>query len=124
MTASIQLRAAGAGSALIAPGIGEWKYFSFTNIPGAAWLSLVYLITMGSLVAFVAFTWLIRVRPPAIVSMHTYINPVVAVVLGWLVIDERLSLSQVIAMFIILGGMLLTNLPRYKINSKETGEHA
>ncbi len=124
MTASIQLMAAGAGSALLAATIGEWNYFSFTGIPVAAWLSLVYLITMGSLVAFVAFTWLITVRPPAIVSMHTYINPVVAVVLGWLLTNERLSLWQVIALFIILGGMLLTNSPRYKMNEEEIAEHA
>ncbi len=116
MTASIQLMAAGAGSGLIAPCINEWKHFSFSGIPAAAWGSLIYLITMGSLVAFVAFTWLITVRPPAIVSMHTYINPVVAVILGWLITHEKLSLWQIIALFIILGGMLLTNLPNYRTN--------
>ena len=74
---------------------------------------------MGSLVAYLAFTWLITIRPPALVSTHTYINPIVAVILGWLIADEQLSILQIAALGIILGGMLLTNLPGYKNSQKQ-----
>lgn len=114
MTSAIQLMAAGAGSAIIAGLTGEWNHFSLTVVPTPAWAALAYLITLGSVVSFVAFTWLITIRPPAIVSTHTYINPIVAVVLGWIVTNEQFSAGQMTALFIILSGMLLTNLPRYK----------
>ena len=118
MNAGIQLFAAGLFSSLIALIVGEWNAFSFVAVPLQAWAGLAFLIIMGSVVAYVSFVWLISVRSPALVSTHTYINPVVAVILGWLFIHEKISLLQVLAMFIILGGVLLINLKNYKRSSK------
>jgi drug/metabolite transporter (DMT)-like permease len=59
MTTSLQLIAAGIGSALIATFTTEWKGFSFTQISLTAWGGLLYLIIFGSLAAYLAFTWLI-----------------------------------------------------------------
>jgi drug/metabolite transporter (DMT)-like permease len=47
-----------------------------------SWMGLAYLIVMGSVVAFTAYTWLLQRCPPALVATHTYANPVVAVLLG------------------------------------------
>ena len=113
MTASLQLMAAGVGSALIAACNTEWAKVSVANISITAWGGLIYLVLMGSIVAYLAFTWLISIRPPALVSTHTYINPVVAVLLGWIVAKDQLSFWQVVALFVILAGMFLTNLPGY-----------
>lgn len=120
MTASLQLLSGGIGSALIAGCKGEFKHFSFTGISLVAWGGLLYLIIFGSVVAYVAFRWLLAIRPPAIVSTHTYINPVVAVILGWLIASEKLSAWQIVALVIILTGMLLTNLPKYISSNKKT----
>jgi drug/metabolite transporter (DMT)-like permease len=109
----IQLIAGGIGSLLISLFTGEIKTFSFSAVPLPAWGGLFYLVIMGSLVAYMAFTWLITVRPPALVSTHTYINPLVAVLMGWAFVNEQFSGMQLITMFIILAGVLLTNLPSY-----------
>ena len=114
LKACIQLLAAGIGSTLISAFTGELKTFSFQTVPLPAWGGLFYLVIMGSLVAYMAFTWLITVRPPALVSTHTYVNPLVAVLMGWVFVNEQLSQMQLVAMFIILAGVLLTNFPSYR----------
>lgn len=114
VTVCIQLIAGGVGSLLISGITGELSTFSFSAVPLQAWGGLLYLVIMGSLVAYMAFTWLITVRPPALVSTHTYINPLVAVLMGWAFVNEQFSWLQLLAMFIILAGVLLTNFPSYK----------
>lgn len=71
VTVCIQLIAGGIGSLLISGITGELKTFSFSAVPLQAWGGLFYLIIMGSLVAYMAYTWLITVRPPALVSTYT-----------------------------------------------------
>ena len=114
MMTSIQLMAAGIFSAILAVFAGEWSRFSFHGISFEAWSGLIYLITMGSMVAFLAFTWLMTIRPPALVSTHTYVNPVVAVIAGWLFAKETFSEMQIMGLVIILVGVLLTRIPEYK----------
>ncbi len=113
MTTSLQLIAAGFGCAVVAAFTSEFKEFSMSTIPVSAWGGLLYLIIFGSVIAYLAFTWLLSIRPPAIVSTHTYINPVVAVLLGWVIAGEKLTHMQIVGLIIILAGMLLTNLPKY-----------
>jgi drug/metabolite transporter (DMT)-like permease len=68
---------------------------------------LGYLITFGSVVAFTSYTWLLQRVPPALVATHTYANPVVAVILGWLLAHEPLSLRVALASVAILGAIVL-----------------
>ncbi|PSR53104.1 EamA family transporter [Adhaeribacter arboris] len=114
MTTAEQLMAAGMVSLLISLFTKEWPGFSFAEVSLQAWGGLLFLIVMGSLVAYLSFVWLISVRPPALVSTHTYINPVVAVFLGGLFAAEKITLVQVGALLVILLGVLLTNIPGYK----------
>lgn len=93
----------------------EWQGFHFGQVPGAAWAGLLFLIVLGSIVAYQSYIWLLSVRPPALVSVHTYINPVVAVIIGWLFMQDRITLTQLAGLFIILAGVLLTNISKYKI---------
>lgn len=115
LTTGLQLLAAGLFSALVSACTGEWGRFSVRTVPLSAWGGLLYLIVMGSLIAYLAFTWLITVRPPALVSTHTYVNPVVAVLVGWMLAGEQLSYLQMAALLVILTGVLLTNLPHYRL---------
>lgn len=119
LTTGLQLLAAGLFSSLIAAFTGEWSRFSIRQVPLAAWGGLLYLVTMGSLVAYMAFTWLITIRPPALVSTHTYVNPVVAVLIGWAFANEHISLLQVMALLVILVGVLFTNVPNYKLRTAQ-----
>ncbi len=69
--------------------------------------ALVYLITGGSLVAFTAYVWLLGTKPPALVASHAYVNPVVAVGIGWALAGEPLSARVLAAAAVIVAGVAL-----------------
>jgi len=98
----------GALMLLIAAGItGEFQQTHWASISLRSVFGLGYLITFGSVVAFTAYTWLLQRVPPALVATHTYANPVVAVILGWLLAHEPLSFRVVLASVAILGAIVL-----------------
>ena len=113
MNASVQLLAAGMACTVIVLCKGEYHGFHFANVTGQGWGGLLFLIVMGSLVAYLSFIWLIGIMPPAIVSTHTYVNPVVAVFLGWLLVNEPVNHAQLVCLVVILIGILLVNVPAY-----------
>lgn len=90
---------------------GEWQETHFASVPFTAWLSLAYLITCGSLLAYSAYVWLLKVRPATEVATHAYVNPVVAVVIGGLG-GEEITLTQLAGLTFILGSILLVNRKR------------
>ena len=98
----------GAAMLLIAAGLtGEFHATHWAAISLRSMLGLGYLITFGSIVAFTSYTWLLQQCPPALVATHTYANPVVAVLLGWLLASESLSVREVLASAAILGAIVL-----------------
>lgn len=92
----------------------EWKDFHWQNVTVASWLSVLYLIFMGSLAAYSAYVWLLQVRPATQVSTYAYVNPVVAVLLGVFFAGERMSTLQIIGLAVILVSVLLINLVKYR----------
>ncbi|MFN3394151.1 MAG: EamA family transporter [Candidatus Thermochlorobacter sp.] len=76
---------------------GEWAQFALEQISWQSWLALGYLIVFGSIVAYSAYTWLARVAPPSRVATYAYVNPVVAVFLGWAIGREHLTVQMLIA---------------------------
>src|SRR5580693_4124299 len=98
----------GAAMLLIAAGgTGEFQQTHWSSITVRSIFGLGYLITFGSVVAFTAYTWLLQRVPPALVATHTYANPVVAVILGWLLAREALTLRVVLSSVAILGAIVL-----------------
>jgi drug/metabolite transporter (DMT)-like permease len=93
---------------------GEWSKFHPSAVPVSSWMGIVYLVTMGSLVGYSAFVWLLQVRPATQVSTHAYVNPVVAVLLGVFFAEERMSLLQLTGLAVILISVLLINLSKYR----------
>lgn len=75
-------------------------------------LSLAYLIVFGSLIGFSSYVWLLRVTPPAVASTYAYVNPVVAVFLGWLLAGEQLTPRVLAASLVIVGGVALITTAR------------
>ncbi len=114
MSATIQLIAAGVLCFVVSLFSGEWKEFSFGQVSLQAWMGLLYLIIMGSLVAYLSYLYLLAKKPPALVSSYVYVNPVVAILLGAAVAGEQITLVKTLAIFLILSGVILVNLPRYK----------
>src|SRR5207247_6769003 len=86
---------------------GEWHTLAVAQITPASWAALAYLIVCGSVVAFTAYVWLMRLVPASIVGTHSFVNPIVAVALGALLGAERTQLSTVAAALTIAGGLRL-----------------
>ena len=114
MNAAIQLIVAGFFSVIVSVFSGETRNFSFSVVQASGWFALLYLVTAGSLIAYLCYLWLLKVRPAAQVSSYVYVNPVVAVLLGALFAGEKISLLQIVSLALILVGVLLVNTPKYK----------
>ena len=98
------------GAALLVFGVlvGDVQALNFRAMAPASWLGLGYLIIFGSLIGFTAYTWLLRVAPTPLVSTYAYVNPVVAVVLGFFLAGEALTARSILATVIIVGAVVLT----------------
>jgi drug/metabolite transporter (DMT)-like permease len=119
MGASIQMLLAGAAMTLIGTGLGEWKglHFSYRSFGAIA-----YLIVFGSIVAYGSYTYAVQKLPLSLVSTYSYINPVIAVLLGWMVLGEQLGWRVVTAMLIILCGVMMVKGGRGKFGRKRSGQ--
>jgi drug/metabolite transporter (DMT)-like permease len=97
------------GSLLLVAGAlaGEPAHLALSRISAGSVLSLLYLIVFGSLIGYTAYTWLLRSASPVLVSTYAYVNPVVAVFLGWLLVHEPVSAGMLLGAAIILVGVAL-----------------
>jgi drug/metabolite transporter (DMT)-like permease len=89
---------------------GEWARFSPALVSGRSLASVAYLVVFGSLLAFTAYIWLLRAASPALVSTYAFVNPVVAVFLGWLLAREEVGLRTLVAAAVIVGAVVLITL--------------
>ena len=100
---------------------GEFSGFDLGDVSSRSWWGLIYLITFGSLVGFVSYGWLLHNAPVSLTSTYAYVNPIVAVFLGWLLAGEELNARIAIASAIIIGSVVLINSARQvkpKVNVK------
>jgi drug/metabolite transporter (DMT)-like permease len=113
----------GTGMEMIAGGVlllmafvakGEWAQIDFVSVSLRSWLALGYLTLMGSIVAFTAYMWLLRVSTPARVATYAYVNPIVAVVLGWAVAGEELTGQMLLAAVVIVLAVVVITTSRAK----------
>jgi drug/metabolite transporter (DMT)-like permease len=72
-------------------------------------MALAYLILFGSLIAFTAYNWLLERYSPTLVATHTYVNPIVAVLLGWLLAKETVTLNVALAGAMVIGAVVLVD---------------
>lgn len=107
-----QMLTAGVTLALMSLGFGEQWSSPFTW-SGETKLSLALLVLLGSIIAFTSFNYLLKSVSPEKVATSTYVNPIVALILGWYLLDEHISLQSIVAATILLTGV-------YFINTKKT----
>lgn len=103
------------GGLLLAAGsmvLGEFSQFHPTAVSGAVWWSLAYLIVAGSLIGFTAYVWLIHHQSPTKVGTYAYVNPAVAVLLGYFFASEPLGLRAVLGTACVLVSVVLITLTR------------
>ena len=87
--------------------------FSKVSWSGEALASLAYLIVFGSVIAYACYSYALRKLPMTILSLYAYVNPIVAVVLGWLVLDEKLNFRIAAAIAITVAGIYVVNRGYY-----------
>jgi drug/metabolite transporter (DMT)-like permease len=92
---------------LIAAVSGEMHRLHWSGVSARSIAGLAYLIVFGSIVAFTAYMWLLQRIPPTLVATHTYVNPVVAILLGWLLASEPLTARLIAAAVAILAAIVL-----------------
>jgi drug/metabolite transporter (DMT)-like permease len=85
------------------------KYVNLVKVDDSALWSLAYLVLVGSLLTYSAYVFAVSKLPPTQVSVYAYINPIVAIFLGWLVLQERMSINVITGTLITLGGVWLVN---------------
>jgi len=105
----IEMLAGSAGLYLASLVSSEWKTFNLAAVSQQSLLGLLYLILFGTLVGFVAYTWLLRNAPISLVSTYAYVNPLVAILLGNWLANEPLSWHIVLSAGIIIGSVVLIN---------------
>jgi drug/metabolite transporter (DMT)-like permease len=109
MSSGAQMLAGGIMLAVTAAALGEFRNFHPSTVSSAAWFSLIYLIIAGSLVGFTAYVWLIHHESPTKVGTYAYVNPVVAVLLGYFLGGETLGLRTVLGtMFVLISVVVIT----------------
>jgi drug/metabolite transporter (DMT)-like permease len=89
--------------------------FAKVNVPLItieAWIAFAYLVAIGSLVGFSTFVWLMKHSTPARVSTYAYVNPVVAVFLGWLLLREPIGPRTLVASAIIVGAVAIITVQK------------
>ncbi|MER7579232.1 EamA family transporter [Kitasatospora sp. NPDC097691] len=102
-----QMLAGGFCDLLIGLVRGEQHGLDLAAVSGRSWLALAYLVLFGSLLAFTAYAWLLRSAPLTLVATYAYVNPVVAVLLGWLILAEPLTGPTLAGGAIVVAGVCL-----------------
>jgi drug/metabolite transporter (DMT)-like permease len=101
--------------AAAAGGLGEFRNFHPSNVSREVWLSLLYLIVAGSIIGFTAYVWLIHHESPTKVGTYAYVNPVVAVLIGYFLGGEALGPRTILGTFFVLISVLvITTTPAKK----------
>jgi drug/metabolite transporter (DMT)-like permease len=114
MSSGAQMLAGGVLLALTSAALGEFTEFHPRGVSAGAWLSLVYLIVAGSIVAFTAYVWLIHHESPTKVGTYAYVNPVVAVLLGYFLAGETLDLRVALGTLCVLVSVVVMTTMRAK----------
>jgi drug/metabolite transporter (DMT)-like permease len=107
LTSAMQLLLGGSVLLALAAATGEFGSFRLSAVSGRSWLALGYLIVAGTIVAFSAYVVAVRKLPTATVATYAYVNPVIAVLLGTLILNERLTPVMFVGGALIVGAVVL-----------------
>src|SRR6266403_1304593 len=109
MSSGAQMLAGGVFLALTAVALGEFRSFHPWAISRGAWLSLLYLIVAGSIIGYTAYVWLIHHESPTKVGTYAYVNPVVAVLVGYFLGGETIGLRTILGtLFVLISVVVIT----------------
>lgn len=123
LTAGMQMCSGGMVLLVVSLLTGEMSRFDITGVSANSLFGLLYLIIAGSLIGFTAYSWLLKNAQPAMVSTYAYVNPVIAVFLGWLIAGESFTGQMLIGATVIVGSVvLITSHDKNDKGSEQTTE--
>ena len=120
--AALQMLAASAAMLVMSLISGDWRQFSWSGLTPLSVFSFWYLVIAGSIIGYTAYVYLLGVVSAAKASTYAYVNPIIAVVLGWLFANEPLGVRTIVAAGVILGGVAIITSAQASAKSP-TGEH-
>ena len=120
MSSGVQMLAGGVLLALTAAALGEFRNFRPGAVSREAWLALLYLIVAGSVIAFTAYVWLIHHESPTKVGTYAYVNPVVAVLVGYFLGGEALGARTILGTLLVLISVVVITTSRTKLREERS----
>ena len=120
LATSVQMLCGGLVLGVMALATGEFVGFDPSTVSQSSWLAFIYLTTIGSVIGYTTFVWLIRVAPLPQVATYAYVNPVVAFVLGAIILGEEISPRTVIAAVVIIAAVALIITARSRAGAPAT----
>src|SRR5579863_2510580 len=107
MSSGAHMLAGGIFLSLAAAALGEFRDFHPSDVSRGAWLALLYLIVFGSIIGFTAYVWLIHHESPTKVATYAYVNPVVAVIVGYFLAGEPLGMRTILGTLFVLTSVVV-----------------
>jgi drug/metabolite transporter (DMT)-like permease len=114
MSSGAQMLAGGVLLTLTASGLGEFRGFHPSQVSTTAWFALLYLIVPGSIIAFTAYVWLVHHESPTKVGTYAYVNPIVAVLIGYFLGGEALGTRTILGTLFVLISVVMITTTRTK----------
>lgn len=114
MSSAAQMFTGGVLLTLTSALLGELHGFRFQSVSGKAWIALAYLIVAGSIIAFTAYVWLIHHESPTKVGTYAYVNPVIAVLLGYFLAGEAIGPRTIIGTLLVLVSVIVITTTQRK----------
>ncbi|MFG3494546.1 EamA family transporter [Streptomyces sp. NPDC047928] len=102
-----EMAAGGLACLLLGLARGEQRGLDLAAVSARSWTAFAYLVLFGSIIAFTAYAWLLQKAPLSLVATYAYVNPVVAVLLGWLIVDEALTWPIALGGAVVVAGVCL-----------------
>jgi len=115
MSSGAQMLTGGVFLAIVAGALGEFRNFDPWAVSRGAWLALLYLIVAGSIIGFTAYVWLIHHESPTKVGTYAYVNPIVAVLVGYFLGGEELTTRTILGtLLVLISVVVITTTPAKK----------
>jgi drug/metabolite transporter (DMT)-like permease len=108
LSTAIQMFCGGVVLSVAAVVSGEVFDFTFSQVSGDSWIAFTYLVLIGSLVAYTAYVFLLQNAPISRVATYAYVNPTIAIFLGWLILDEQVTALTLTGAAIVIGSVAVT----------------
>ncbi len=125
MSSGSQMLAGGVLLTLAAAARGEFHGFHPSSVSRGAWYALLYLIVVGSIIGYTAYVWLLHHESPTRVGTYAYVNPVVAVLLGYFLGGETLGPRTILGtLFVLISVVVITTTPAKRRNATQQAEGA